>query len=83
MLFPSDTSDAAARIQVQLWRGMSSEEKLRLVSGMTRATRELCLAGIRQRHPGASEDEVRLRYALIVLGPDLASKVYPEVARLT
>jgi hypothetical protein len=36
---------------------MSPYEKLRLASELTRAVEELCLAGIRMRHPEASERE--------------------------
>jgi len=61
---------------------MSPAEKLELVSGLTRAARDFCLAGIRLRHPGASDDEVRIRFALITLGSELTAKAYPEAAGL-
>ena len=46
------------------------------------ATRELSFAGIRLRHPSASEDECRLHYALLTLGRSLACKAYPEAKAL-
>ncbi|HXI03702.1 MAG TPA: hypothetical protein VNI57_11050 [Candidatus Saccharimonadales bacterium] len=82
MSLPLDTSRAAARLQVELWRRMSPQEKLRLASRMTQAAREFCLAGIRHRHPEASEEELKLRFAWITLGPELAAKAYPEAAIL-
>lgn len=77
-----DTSAEAERLQVEIWRGMSSMEKLQLVAEITRAADELALAGIRQRHPDASERECFLRLALLRLGPDLFRATYPESADL-
>lgn len=77
-----DTSRAAERLQVALWRGMSPLQKARIVSGITRAAQRLSLAGIQQRHPGASERECMLRLALLKLGPELTLRVYPEAANL-
>lgn len=61
---------------------MTPTEKLRLVAEITRATEELALAGIRQRHPAASERECLLRLALLKLGPELFRAAYPEAADL-
>jgi len=76
----ADTSARAAEIQIDLWRRMSAAEKARIVAGLTRAVQELCLAGIRERHPLASERECLLRLAVVKLGPELACKVYPEIS---
>jgi hypothetical protein len=43
---------------------------------MSSAVRGLSLAGLRSRHPQASEAELRRRFADIHLGPDLAAKAY-------
>jgi len=75
-----DTSERAALLQIDLWRRMSAEEKAGLVGGLTRSVQELCLAGIRERHPLASERECLLRLAVIKLGPELACRVYPEIS---
>ena len=78
-----DTSQEVERRQVGLWRRMSPADKLRAVREMTRAVQELSLAGIRSRHPGASEDECKLRLALLTLGRDLACRVFPDASSLT
>jgi hypothetical protein len=62
---------------------MSPAEKLQLVSDATEAVIALSLAGIRRRHPAASDRECFLRFACIVLGRDVARGVYPDVAHLT
>jgi hypothetical protein len=69
-------------MQIALWRAMSPLEKTRTVSAVTRAVQELSLAGIRQRHPGASERECRAWLARYKLGAALARRVYRHTAEL-
>jgi hypothetical protein len=78
-----DTSAAIEQRQVDAWRRMSPAEKLQLVSAATQAVIDLSLAGIRRRHPGASDRECFLRFACIALGRDVARTVYPDLAHLT
>ena len=61
---------------------MSYADKARVTSGLTRAVRALAFAGIRQRHPGASERECLLRYAILTLGTELACRAYPDARAL-
>ena len=68
---------------MDLWRKMSSIEKARTVSEISRAVEELSLAGIRLRHPEASERECMLRQSIIKLGRKLACEVYPEAAHFS
>lgn len=81
-MLSSDTTAEAERIQIERWRAMTPLEKARIVSELSVAVQELALAGIRMRHPGASEEECRLRLAVLKLGRDLACAVYPEASRL-
>lgn len=72
----NDTSDAAAKIQVQVLRAMPASRKLGLVEDANRTARHLALAGIDLRFPDASQEE-RVRLLMdIVLGADLAERVY-------
>jgi len=75
-LLGADTPADLQRMQIMLWRGMPPLEKARAVGQVSRRVRELSLAGIRQRHPSASEHECRLRYALLTLGRSLACRAY-------
>ncbi len=77
-----DSLPEVERLQIALWRRMSPLEKARAVDGLSRAAQELALAGIRKRHPHASEPECQLRLALLKLGPRLAVRAYPEAADL-
>lgn len=82
-LLASDTSPEAERAQVELWRRMSPLEKLRAVTEISQAVQQLSLAGIRLRHPEASDRECMLRLAVLKLGRQLACHVYPAAARLS
>jgi hypothetical protein len=79
----SDTSAAAERVQVELWRCMSPLEKLRLVTEITRTVETMALAGIRLRHPQASDRECMVRLSILKLGRRLACRVYPEAAAIS
>ena len=57
---------------------MSAAEKVAIVTGLTRAAFELAAAGVRHRHPGATEREQFLRLAIVTLGPELARQAYPD-----
>ena len=78
----ADSSPAIERLQVDAWRRMSSVDKARAVDGLSRAAQALALAGIRQRHPGASERECFLRLAVLKLGSEETLRLYPDAAAL-
>jgi hypothetical protein len=71
-----DTSPEAERVLIELLRRAPAWRRLQLADRMSATVRELCLAGLRSRHPKASEAEMRRRFADIHLGPDLAAKVF-------
>ena len=52
------------------------------VTGLTNATFALARAGLRERHPGASDHELFLRLAILTLGSDLAGRAYPDARSL-
>jgi hypothetical protein len=75
-----DTTAAAEDVQVRRWREMTPVEKGALVTGLSQAAAAMTVAGIRHRHPSASEREIFLRYAILTLGADLACRAYPDAA---
>ncbi len=77
-----DTEPGIERRVVEAWRAMPPATKAATVTGLTRAACALTSAGIRQRYPDASDIEHFLRVACIMLGPELASRVYPGVGAL-
>jgi hypothetical protein len=42
-------------------------------------TRELAVAGIRQRHPTATDDEVRVRLVVRLYGRDVGRRLFGEI----
>jgi hypothetical protein len=77
-----DTTVEVEDLQTGRLQAMAADQKLSLVIAMSQAVRELAIAGIRQRHPGASDREVVMRLAVVQYGPDLATAAYPELAGL-
>ena len=78
----ADTSLEIERSQIEAWRRMSALDKARLVDVLSRQVQELALAGIRHRHPLASERECFLRLAAIKLGRERTVHLYPDAAGL-
>lgn len=74
-LLSSDTHPKAEKMQIELLRCAPSWRKLQLVGQMNQMVFSLALSGLRQRYPQASPEELR-RLADLVLGPELAARVY-------
>jgi hypothetical protein len=81
-ILSSDTAPEAERTQIEIWRHMTPGEKLSLVDRASREIIALALAGIRMRHPGASERECLIRLAELRLGPRLVREAYPDADEL-
>ena len=60
---------------------MTPAQIARLVDDLASAARALALAGLRERYSAATELELVARLAEITLGPELAHRVYPSLAR--
>lgn len=74
--FLSDTTPDAAAVQFAMLQRMSEVERLELMQALTLAAQELAFAGMRERHPSASDDEIWLRLAVARLGEETVRKVY-------
>lgn len=75
----SDTHPEMEALQIRLLRETPAWRKMELLAGLNRAAQNLALAGLRRRHPDASEGELRRRLADLLLGEDLARKVYGDL----
>ena len=78
----ADSSPTVERLQIDAWRRMSPLHKARTVDGLTRTAQLLALAGIRQRHPDASERECFLRLSVLKLGSEATRRLYSDAAAL-
>lgn len=71
-----DTDAEAERVQLEILRRMPAWKKVALIEEANRMSRNLALAGLRERHPGASPEEIRRRLMGLLLGEELASRIY-------
>ena len=71
-----DTTPEAEAVLFKLWRETPAWRKLEVMEGLNRTARQLALAGLRQRFPKASPQELRRRLAAILLGEEMACRVY-------
>ena len=74
----NDTSIAAQQAVDRRYASMSLAEKAERVRAVTLAANQMALAGLRLRHPAASEGELLLRLARLRLGDDLVNRVYGD-----
>ena len=75
----SDTHPRMEALQVKLLRDTPPWRKMEMLAELNKAARELALAGLRQRYPDADETALLRHLANILLGPDIARKVYAEM----
>ena len=54
---------------------------MHMLAQLNASARMLALAGLRSRYPNATETELRRRLADLLLGEELARKVYGELKR--
>lgn len=75
----SDTHPKMEALHIQLLREAPPWCKMEMLAGLNRAAHNLALAGLRRRHPDAGERELRRRLADLLLGEELACKVYGDL----
>jgi len=76
----SDTHPKMEALQIELWRQASPTHKMHMLAQLNASIRIVALAGLGSRYPQASEAELRRRLADLLLGEDMARKVYGEVS---
>lgn len=77
-LYP-DTHPKMEALQVQLWRQATPLRKMEMLAQLNESARMLALMGLRASYPQASEAELRRRLAGLLLGEEVAYKVYGGV----
>ncbi|OGO34405.1 MAG: hypothetical protein A2W35_09475 [Chloroflexi bacterium RBG_16_57_11] len=71
-----DTHPEVEQIQLGLIRRMPSWVKFALVDDLNETVKAFALSGIRQRCPNATPDQIHRQLAGLMLGEELACKVY-------
>lgn len=75
----TDTHPKMEALQIQLWRQASPTKKMHMLAQLNMSARLLALTGLHLQYPQASEAELRFRLAVLLLGEELARKVYGEM----
>ena len=76
MAEPNDTHPDAQAVRLQLLRAAPAWRKLELLGQLNLGAQTLALSGLRARHPNAGQAELRRRLADLLLGVELAARVY-------
>jgi hypothetical protein len=76
-LYP-DTHPKMEALQIQLWRQASPTHKMNMLAQLNASARLLAMTGLRSQYPQASESELRFKLAGLLLGDELARKVYGQ-----
>ncbi|GIW00277.1 MULTISPECIES: hypothetical protein [Roseiflexus] len=77
--FYSDTHPKMEALQIELLRQASPTRKMNMLAQLNASARLLALTGLRAQYPQASEAELRRRLASLLLGEELAQKVYGDL----
>jgi hypothetical protein len=72
----SDTHPKMEALQIELIRRMPAWKKLAIVEELNETVRTLAISGIKERHPNANPQEIQRMLADLILGAELAQKVY-------
>jgi hypothetical protein len=76
----SDTHPKMEALQIQLLRQASPTRKMNMLAQLNASARLLALTGLRAQYPQASEAELRRKLAGLLLGEELARKLYGETS---
>jgi hypothetical protein len=82
MAHPLDTSPEAHGVQLEVYRRMSPEARLRVGLELTELSRRLLRDGVCLRHPEYSEEQLRAAFLRLWLGDDLFRAAYPALPAL-
>lgn len=74
-----DTTPKARLQYEESLRRKTPEERLRMAQELTLAVQRISCAGMRERHPELSDDDIWLKLAILRLGEDVVRKVYGRV----
>jgi hypothetical protein len=74
--FSADTDPRIHAMVIDRLRTMTPSEKARMVVKLNLACDALAIAGIRERHPEADADEVRMRLGVLRVGPELMMRAF-------
>ena len=75
-ILSSDTHPKIEKMQIEFIRRMPSWKKFAIVDGLNETVKTLAMSGIKQRNPNATTEQLNRMLAGLILGEELARKVY-------
>lgn len=75
----SDTHPKMEALQIRLWREASPTRKMQMLAQLNKSSQVLARMGLRSQYPLAEESELQRRLAGLLLGEELAKKVYGDI----
>lgn len=75
----ADTTPEMEKLYLNLLRQSSPAKKMEMLTQLNSAANELAMCGLRKRHPDASQEQLKRMLASLLLGEDLAKKVYGDL----
>jgi hypothetical protein len=72
----SDTHPKIEQMQIEVIRRMPSWKKFSIVDGLNETVKTLAITGLKQRNPNATPEQIHRMLAELMLGQELARKVY-------
>ena len=72
----ADTNPKIEQIQIELLRKASPTRKFQMVTQMNNTVRAFMFAGLKRRNPEATSEMLRRMFADLLLGEELARKVF-------
>jgi hypothetical protein len=79
----SDTHPTMEALQIQMLKQASPYQKLEMLAELNASAHILALSGLRSRYSQESEARIQRRLAGLLLGEDLANKVYGKLDDVT
>ena len=74
----SDTHPKMEAMQIQVIRRMPAWKKIAMVDSLNETVRTLAISGIKDRNPKATPEQIQRMLAELMLGTELAHKVYGD-----
>ncbi len=77
-----DTDARARKVQIEVLRGLDETQRFLQAESLTTEMVRLSRAALREEMPGATEQQVLLRWIELVYGKGLAARLAPFASRL-
>jgi hypothetical protein len=68
--------------QIEIFRGMSPEERLKMAIQLCHMSRNLLAEGVRKRHPEYNEQQIKFAVFKLLLPDPLFQSAYPEAKEI-